>query len=119
MTVKELYDSIHGDYSRALQTMMNDAFITRMLTKFVDNNSYKDVIENYNNKDFHGVFTASHSLKGVCGNLSLTPLYEKASIICEKTRNLGEGESVNIDSEIDNLKETYERVISLIRQLIN
>lgn len=119
MTVKELYDSIGGNYNTALQTMMSDAFIMRMLNKFVDNNSYNDTIISYEKKDFRGVFTASHSLKGVSGNLSLTPLYEKASAICEATRTLPEGESVNLDSEIQELKDCYELIANNIKALSN
>ena len=45
-----------------------------------------------------------HSFKSVVGNLALTPLYEIASVITEATRS---GEYVNIDNEINTLKEKY------------
>ena len=118
MTVKELYDSFGGDYSKAVQTMMNDAFITRMLTKFVEKNSYQDIIANYENKNYHGVFEGSHSLKGVCGNLALTPLFEKASVLCEATRNVSEGQSVEIAAEINELKESYKIVVGAIKAFL-
>lgn len=119
MSVKELYESFGGDYSRAVQTMMNDAFISRMLTKFIEKNSYEDIIHSYQNKDMKGIFEASHSLKGVCGNLSLTPLYEKASVLCDKVRNLNEGETVNVDAEVNDLKESYEKILTLIKTFLN
>ena len=118
MTVKELYESFGGNYNNAVQTMMNDAFITRMLTKFIEKNSYKDIISNYESKNLHGVFEAAHSLKGVCGNLALTPLYEKASVICEATRTLTEGQEVNIDAEINNLKECFETISRAIKAFL-
>ena len=118
MTVKELYESFGGDYNRAVQVMMNDTFITRMLSKFMQSNSYQDAIDNYEKKNLRGVFEACHSLKGVCGNLSITPLYEKASIVCEKTRAINDDEFINIDLEIDELKETYERIASLINNFL-
>lgn len=119
MTAKELYDSFGGNYNNALQTMMNDMFISRMLSKFIQNNSYQQIIDGYNNKNFRGVFEGAHSLKGVCGNLALTPLYDKASVICEKTRTLNEGESVNLDLEIEDLTKTYTRIASLINDFLN
>lgn len=119
MSVKELYESFGGDYSRAVQTMMNDAFISRMLTKFIEKNSYEEVIHSYENNDMKGIFEASHSLKGVCSNLSLTPLYEKSSVLCEKVRNLNEGELVNVDAEVNDLKICYEKVINLIKAFLN
>ena len=119
MTVKEAYDSFGGNYNLAVQTMMNDVFITKMLSKFTQSNSYQSAIDAYQNKNYRGVFEACHSLKGVCGNLALTPLYDKASVICEKTRNLKENESVNFDLEIEDLTKTYTRVLSFINSLIN
>ena len=99
--------------------MMNDVFITKMLSKFAQNNSYQSAIDAYQNKDFRGVFEACHSLKGVCGNLALTPLYDKTSVIWEKTRNLKENELVNLDLEVEKLTKTYTRVSSLINELLN
>ena len=119
MTVKELYDSFGGNYNTALQTMMSDAFIMRMLGKFIEKNSYQEIISGYENKNFQAVFAASHSLKGVSGNLSLTPLYEKSSIICEATRTLKEGESVNLDAEIEELKASYELIVNNIKACLD
>ena len=104
MNVKEFYDAVGGDYQKALQIMMNDAFIERMLAKFFANNAYRDIITGYENKDYQAIFSASHSLKGVAGNLSLTPLFEISSKITEATRSLKE---VNLDREIEELKRIY------------
>jgi len=119
MTVKELYDSIGGNYEKAVQTMMNDAFIVRMLSKFIAKNAYADIIASYEQMKVREVFEASHSLKGVSGNLSLTSLYEKAGVICEATRTLNEGDSVNLDKEIEELKEVYQRVKSGVEAYLN
>ena len=119
MTVKELYESFGGNYSFAIQMMMNDQFIKRMLTKFVQNNSFKDVVDSYEAKNIRGVFDASHSLKGVCGNLALTPLYEKAVVICEKTRLVHENDFIELDLEINELKEAYDLVITSLKSFLN
>ena len=36
--------------------------------------------------DWHAAFEASHALKGVLGNLSLTPLYDPMNELCELLR---------------------------------
>ena len=110
MTVKELYDSFGGDYNYAIQTMMSDDFIKKMLLKFVQNNTFENVIKSYENKDYRGVFDASHSLKGVCGNLSLTPLFKKASVVCEATRFSTNNDNINLDKEIEELKQCYKDI---------
>ena len=119
MTVKELYESFNGNYQNALQTMMNDEFIKRMLSKFLVNNCFQDLVNHYENKNLRGVFEASHSLKGVAGTLSLTPIYEKAMVVCEKTRFLQEGESIDLDQEVGELKEAYNLVVTAISKFLN
>ena len=104
MDVKQYYTLVQGNYDGAKSIMMNDQFIERMLGKFFDGNSYEEIIASYENKDFKSLFAQIHSFKGVVGNLSLTPLYDIASIITEATRG---GEYVNIDNEINTLKEKY------------
>lgn len=107
MNVKQFYTDIKGNYNSALAIMMNDVFIAKMLTKFMDNNIYEQMISAYENKDYRALFAASHSYKGVTGNLALTPLFELASTITEATRN---SDDVNLDKEIQELKEQYSLV---------
>ena len=75
MNVKQFYIETNGSYENALAIMMNDALISRMLTKFIDNNIYEQIVNAYENKDYRALFAAAHSYKGVTGNLALTPLY--------------------------------------------
>ena len=107
MNVKQFYIDVKGNYENALAIMMNDAFIAKMLTKFMDNNIYDQIISSYEKKDYRALFAASHSYKGVAGNLALTPLYELACTITEATRN---SDDVNLDKEIQELKEQYSLI---------
>lgn len=117
MDVKQFYDTIGGNYSKSLETMMNDAFIQRMLLKFLDSSTYNDLLEASNNKDIQALFNVTHMLKGVAGNLSLTPLQLKAAAICEMTRNAN-GEIPNLDKEVEELISIYQSInsnLSLLR----
>ena len=105
MNVKEFYESINGDYQYALSIMMNDSLIERMIDKFMNNNSYQEMIDAYDKKDYVSLFPLAHSFKGVTGNLALTELYEISSIITEATRN---GATPNLDNEIQTLKDRYQ-----------
>lgn len=104
MNVKEFYLEIKGSYDDALRRMMNDALIVRMITKFMNDNSVNSLVSLYENKDYRALFAAAHTLKGVAGNLSLTPLFEIACTITEATRN---SDDVNLDKEIQELKDIY------------
>lgn len=104
MNVKQFYQDINGSYESALSIMMVDSLIERMLTKFFNDNCCKEIVAVYQNRDFQRVFVLSHTLKGVAGNLALTPLYEIASIITEATRNNNEPD---ISNEIKRLDDIY------------
>ena len=110
MDVKQFYETIGGNYAKALETMMNDAFIQRMLIKFLDSTTYTDLLKAADGKDVQGIFNVTHMLKGVAGNLSLTPLQFKAATVCEMTRN-----SLGFDPELD--KELKELIA--LYQVIN
>ena len=107
MDGKKFYEEIGGSYQNAVAIMMNDALIARMLGKFMTANSYAQIVSSYEQKDYRAVFAASHALKGVAGNLALTPLYELASAITEATRN---SDGVNLDEEIEELRKAYNLI---------
>jgi HPt (histidine-containing phosphotransfer) domain-containing protein len=115
MNVKEFYSAIGGDYERALQTLMNDPFILKMLKKFASGNYYDELKKAREEEDVPHIFAITHTLKGVAGNLSLTPIYEKASSICEATRNKKDG--VDVSKEMDDLIETTLSAIKRIEEI--
>ena len=107
MDVKQFYIDTTGDYNDALRRMMNDSLIVRMISKFMSGDSVNNLISLYENKDYRAVFSSAHTLKGVAGNLSLTPLFNIANVITEATRN---DDGVNLDKEISELKEIYSSI---------
>ena len=116
MNVKQFYIDVKGNYENALAIMMNDLFIEKMLTKFIDNNAYEQLISCYEKKDYRSLFAAAHTYKGVTGNLALTPLYEIASYITEATRN---SDDVNLDDKIQELKDQYKLVKDKYYEYLN
>ena len=109
MDVKQFYLKTNSNYEEALSRMMNDFLIEKLVSKFISNNQYADLIAAYEANNYQAVFNNAHALKGVTGNLALTSLYEISSIICEATRN---NPNPNIDKEINTLKETYSLIVN-------
>lgn len=110
MNVKEFYENIGGNYSKALETMMMDDFIKRMLTKFYQSTTYNDLYAASKTKDVEAIFHLTHTLKGVGGNLALTPLQEKATIVCELTRNQNTIDLAKLEVELNELLEIYQKI---------
>ena len=119
MTVKDFYENVHGDYQGALNLMMSDAFIERMLGKFLETNRHEDLLKFYEDKNFKGVFEIAHSLKGLTGNLSLKNLYDLIVPIVDATRTLPEGEVVDLDKEIKAFAQEFDFVLSQLKLLLS
>ena len=118
MNVKQFYEAVNGNYVAALDTMMMDSFIIKMLTKFNEKNSFDALKESYLNEDYRGVFEAAHSLKGVVGNLALTDLFNKVVPVVEAVRNYTPNQKVDIKGDFEKLEESYNLVIENIKTLI-
>lgn len=87
--------------------MGNVALMDRFFGKFLNDPNYKklsDAIAEGNKED---AFAAAHTLKGVCGNLSLKAL-EK--IVAEQTEMLRGGDMEAAAAVMPKVKEEYERL---------
>ena len=115
MTVKELYSKI-GNYDDAISRLMNDKLISKFVMKFLTDPSYDLLIKAWEEQDEKGIFTASHTMKGVCANLSLTDLFSIASSITEAYRPGNEALKADFPAEqaFENLKKEYARVTACI-----
>lgn len=118
MTVKEFYELVGGDYKVALERLMNDDFIKRMLSKFISNNSFSVIQEGLNNKDPKTIFEGAHSLKGVSGNLALTSLFNKTCVVVEAFRDYQNIKEIQSTKEIEELESLYIFTKEKIEELI-
>ena len=89
--------------------MNNEALLERFMRKFKDDPNYKELLDAVEKKDTERAFTASHTLKGVSGNLSLTSLQKQVSEQCEFFRagNFDAGAAM-----MDDVTKEYQRVVS-------
>ncbi len=66
--------------------MNNEAFYLRLVNMGLDDAGFEKLENALNNGDRKAAFEAAHALKGVLGNLSLTPLYDTVSEMTELLR---------------------------------
>ena len=64
----------------------NEALYLRLVKMMAADDHFESLEKALGNNDLNGAFEAAHALKGVLGNLSLTPMYEKSSEITELLR---------------------------------
>ena len=68
------------DVDGALERFMNnEALLERFLRKFPADPNYEKLTAAFAAGDYEEALTASHTLKGMCGNLSLTVLFSLLS----------------------------------------
>ena len=116
MTPEEFYEEIGADYQTALSRMMgNQGLLARMLKKFENDRNYEALEKAVENEDYGGVFTAAHTLKGVAGNLELTPLYETCTRLSDATR--GGKKDGDVQGLFPAVREAYRNVMENVKKL--
>lgn len=86
MTKDELI-SAGADYAGGLELCMNnEEFYFKMIRKGLVNEKFDSLKKNLDNKNLDAAFEDAHALKGVAGNLHLTPLYKALEEIVEPLR---------------------------------
>ena len=116
MTIKECYEAFGGNYDEVVSRLRTDERIARFLQKVVDDGSYKLLCDSIETGNVDEAFRAAHTLKGVCGNLSITRFGESSSALTEFLR---EKRVINDEMQplLQKVKEDYELTISSIKQI--
>lgn len=97
--------------------MGNEAIYMKFILKFLDDKNYDVIMDSLAKKDYAGAFAGAHSLKGVSGNLGLTPVYEASSSITELLRDKQDEEVdvMKLNEARKQLEESYCRLQKIIR----
>lgn len=108
-----------ADVETTLKRFMgNEAIYQKFLGKFPDDKNYVNLGKNLEEGAFEAAYECAHALKGVVGNLGLTPIFERVSTLVEELRNKAP-EDVNVErakEEWQEVQKVYEQFISIIRE---
>jgi len=90
------------DLKETLSRFIDDKdFYVSCLHIFTSEDEFEVLDDSIKKEDYQKAFEVAHSLKGLTGNLGLTPLYEKLCIFVESLRN----------KDYSNIKEEYQEII--------
>ncbi len=118
MTVEECYAMMNANYPEVKGRLRTDERILKFVLKLLDDKSFDLLVDSLEKKKLEDAFRAVHTMKGVCQNLSLTPLAESSSALCERLRNCDHyGE--DIEPLFEKVKEDYTLMIECIKMLQN
>ena len=91
--------------------MENEAFYFKLIGKVVEDKNFQALEDAVAAKDLDKAFDAAHSLKGVLGNLALTPVYEP---VFEITELLRERKDIDYSEYLKTISEKRSELASLI-----
>lgn len=110
-----------ADVEATLKRFMgNDAIYLKFLGKFPNDPNYANLGSNMESENFEEAYKCAHALKGVVGNLGLTPIFDNVSVLVEELRNKtnAEVDAAAADGEWQKVKTVYEQFIGIINENI-
>lgn len=103
------------DVDGAMERFMNnDTMFKKFLLKFLDDPNMGLLRQGLEARDTDMAFRAAHTLKGVCGNLSLVSL---AKVVSEATEYLRAGDIDSAIAKMPEVEEEYAKVIEVIKNI--
>lgn len=91
--------------------MGNEGFYFKLIGKAVEDKNFGVLEAAISEKDLETAFEAAHSLKGVMGNLSLTPIFEPVNEITELLRKKSD---VDYMPYLKKISEKRDELIGLL-----
>ena len=113
LTIEKL-NELGINTKEGLERCLNkEDFYFKLITKAILDDSFMNLKTELENKNYDEAFKISHSLKGVLGNLAITPMYE---IVYELTELLRNKKDMDYKEYIDNLLNKRNEILSLIKE---
>jgi HPt (histidine-containing phosphotransfer) domain-containing protein len=116
MTVKECYEAMGADYAGVAGRLRTDERIRKFLLMFLEDTTYELLCTSMENKNIEEAFRAAHTMKGMCQNLSLDPLYRSSSQLTEALRG-ATAFSDESEALLSAVKADYEKTVECISAL--
>lgn len=114
MTLRECYEALGGDYDAVLGRLRTERLIQKFVLKFLDDGSFALLCRSMEEGNAEEAFRASHTIKGMCQNLSFTALERVSSELTEALR----GGSITADKTGElfaRVQAEYQRTSGAIR----
>lgn len=104
------------DAESALNRMMgSEALLERLFRRFLEDGNFSALSAAIEAGDREGALTASHTLKGMCGNLSMDRLYSLFSGQVDLMRAGDWEEAVNL---MPRIREAYDEAVSAVKRCL-
>ena len=119
MTIQECYQRFGGDFDEVRKRLPSETLIKKFIAKFLNDGSFPDLKAAFAEGDRERAFRAAHTLKGVCGNLSLSRLLLSASKLTELLRPEAAKIPEGAAALLDEVERDYELTVGAIRAFLD
>lgn len=92
------------------RSMNNESFYLMLVNKFIATTDLSKLGNFLKENDLENAFKEAHSFKGVCGNLSLTPLFNAINEIVEPLRARVEMDYIPLFNKLNSLFEELKNL---------
>ena len=111
MITLEALKEFGADTEKGLAMCMgNEALYLRLVGSVPGESRFDDLAKALEAGNYDAAFDAAHALKGVLGNLSLTPLFDKASEITELLRSRTDMDYSSLLAQLTDSKEKLAKL---------
>lgn len=101
------------DVDSGLERFMgSDALYEKFLKRFCDDTTFSDLTAAVSALDCEKAFTAAHTLKGVCGNLSMTNLEQ---LVKQQVEFLRAGDMSPAAAMMPDITAAYEKIMQVLK----
>lgn len=112
--IKQQLISAGIDVDSALERFMeNEALLERFLKKFLNDENYSKLLKALEQDDMEMALTAAHTLKGVCGNLSMDSLFR---LLTQQVQAFREGDKDTARKLMPEITKEYNSITEAIRK---
>ena len=109
------FEAYGADYDVTMARFLgNEAMYLKFLNMLPQDDSLQKLGQALDGGDLTAAFAAAHTLKGVTGNLGLTPLYQAVCAIVEPLRA---GEPRDYSAAYQTVRREFHRVEELLERL--
>ena len=111
----EKFAAYGGDVDGVMDRFMEDEeLLMTCLKQFVDADEMEVLKDDIEKKDYKHAFETAHALKGVTGNLGLTPLYDTVCVLVESLRA---GIYDHVDEQFNAVEEKRKEFVVAYEQM--
>ena len=114
MSLKECYLAIGGDYEDAIGRLYSEKLVKKFVLKFLHDPSFELLERSLQEKNYEEAFRASHTIKGICQNLSFTRLQRSSSALTEALRG---GYTPEVPALLEQVEADYRETAAAIEKL--